>query len=299
MDRLSLMETYIRVVEAGSFSTAAKQLNVGQPAVSKAIAQLEERLGARLLMRSSRRLKLTDAGQTYHERASRAIAMAEEADAAVRGANGFTGRLRVSASVTFTRLHLVPRLPAFLRAHPELSVELLLDDRTVDLIEEGIDIGLRFGPLRDCALIGRKITESRRLVLGTPDHFDRFGVPDTPSDLTAHEAIVYSHDGGGDTWVFRRGDLKTTVTMSSRLRVSSTEAVRAAVLNGMGLTIASQWMFAPELASGAVRAVLTEWVLPEVELWVVFPAGRLANAKARAFAAFVQSEFNAQHSKPE
>src|SRR5262249_20103135 len=121
----------------------------------------------------------------------------------------------------------------------------------------------------------------------------------TPSDLAGHEAVVFSHDGGGDTWGFRRGDLKTTVTLPSRLRVSSTEAVRAAVLNGMGLTIASQWMFAPELASGAVRAVLTEWVLPDVELWVVFLAGRMANAKARSFAVFVESEFNNQHSKAE
>src|SRR5947207_13261232 len=142
MDRLGLMETYIRVLEAGSFSTAARHLNVGQSAVSKSIAQLEERLGVRLLMRSTRGVKPTEAGRTYYERARRAIAEAEGADSAVREADAcLTGRLRVSASVTFTRLHLVPRMPVFFEAHPKLSIDLVLDDRTVDLIEEGVDIG--------------------------------------------------------------------------------------------------------------------------------------------------------------
>jgi DNA-binding transcriptional LysR family regulator len=297
MDRLSLMETYIRVLEAGSFSTAARHLNVGQPAVSKSIAQLEERLGVRLLVRSSRCLTPTEAGQTYYERACRALAVAEEADSAVRDAKGcLTGRLRVSAGVTFARLHLVPRMSAFLEAHPKLSIDLVLDDRTVDLIEEGVDIGVRFGPLCDTSLIGRKVATTRRLVLGTPDYFNRFDVPMTPVELIGHEAVIFTRDrGGSDTWVFREGNSETPVTISSRLRVNSSEGVRAAVLNGIGLTIASQWMFAPELASGAVRAVLTEWTLPEVELWMVFPAGRLANAKARAFAVFVESEFNKQH----
>jgi DNA-binding transcriptional LysR family regulator len=294
MDRLGLMETYIRVLEAGSFSTAARHLNVRQSVVSKSIAQLEERLGVRLLMRSTRGLKPTEAGRTYYERARRAIAEAEGADSAVREADAcLTGRLRVSASVTFTRLHLVPRMPVFFEAHPKLSIDLVLDDRTVDLIEEGVDIGLRFGPLCDSSLIGRKVGTAPRLVLGTPDYFDRFGVPKTPVELIDHEAVIYTRDhGGGETWVFREVSSKTPVTISSRLRVSSSEGVRAAVLNGIGLTIASEWMFTPELASGAVRAVLTEWTLPEVELWVVFPAGRMASAKARAFAAFVENEFD-------
>jgi DNA-binding transcriptional LysR family regulator len=191
-------------------------------------------------------------------------------------------------------------MSTFLAAHPKLSIDLVLDDRTVDLIEEGVDIGVRFGPLCDTSLIGRKVATTRRLVLGTPDYFNRFGIPIMPAELIGHEAVIFTRDhGGSDTWVFRKGDSETPVTISSRLRVNSSEGVRAAVLHSIGLTIASQWMFAPELASGAVRPILIEWTLPRVELWVVFPAGRMANAKARAFAAFVESEFAKQHSGPE
>ncbi len=298
MDRLAVMQTFVRVLETGSFSAAARQLNVGQSAVSKSIAQLEERLGVRLLMRSTHGLAPTEAGQTYYERARRAIEEAEEADVAARDADAWLGgRLRVSAGVTFARLYLVPRLAPFLAAHPRLSIEFVLDDRPVDLIEEGVDIGLRYGPLGDSSLIGRKLAAARRLVLGTPGYFDRAGVPTAPAELIGHEAVIYTRDPSGDsTWMFRKGDAEISVTLAGRLRLNSSEGVRAAVLNGLGLAIVSEWMFGPELASGAVRAVLAEWTWPEIELWVVFPTGRMANAKARAFAAFVQNEISQHHS---
>jgi DNA-binding transcriptional LysR family regulator len=290
MDRLAVMETFVRVLEARSFSTAARDLNVGQSAVSKCIAQLENRLGVRLLMRSTHGLTPTEAGQSYYQRARRAIDEAAEADLAARTANAcLTGHLRVSAGVTFARLHLIPHLPGFLAAHPELSIEFVLDDRRVDFIEQGIDIGLRYGPLRDSSLIGRQVATTRRLVLGTADYFDRAGVPTRPAELIGHEAVIYTLDcGAGDTWFFCKDGSETSVILSSRLRLNASEGVRAAVLNSMGLAIVSQWMFAPELARGAVRAVLTDWTLPKIDLWVVFPTGRMASAKARAFAAFVE-----------
>jgi DNA-binding transcriptional LysR family regulator len=301
MDRWAVMETFVRVLETRSFSAAARHLNVGQSAVSKSIAQLEERLGVRLLMRSTRGLTPTEAGRTYYERARRAIEEAEEADFAARDTDArLAGRLRVNAGVTFTRLYLLPRLAAFLATHPKLSIEFVLDDRPIDLIEEGVDIGLCYGPLGDSSLTGRKVATIRRLVLGTPDYFHRAGVPATPAELIGHEVVIYTQDRGGDgTWMFRNGDSATSVTLSGRLRLNSSEGVRAAVLNDLGLAIVSQWTFGPELACGAVRAVLTEWILPEVELWVVFPTGRMVSAKARAFAAFVQNQINMQHSGPE
>ena len=301
MDRLAVMETFVRVLETRSFSAAARHLNVGQSAVSKSIAQLEDRLGVRLLMRSTHGLTPTEAGQTYYERARRAIEEVEEADFAARDADArLTGRLRVSAGATFARLYLVPRLAAFMAAHPKLSIEFVLDDRPIDLIEEGVDIGLRFGPLSDSSMTGRKVATTQRLVLGTPDYFDRAGVPTAPAELIGHEVVIYTRDrGGGSTWIFRKGDSETSVTLSGRLRLNSSEGVRAAVLNGLGLAIVSQWMFGPELGRGAIRAVLAEWTLPEIELWVVFPTGRMANAKARAFAEFVQNEIKMHHSGPE
>jgi DNA-binding transcriptional LysR family regulator len=290
MDRLGLMEIYIRVLEAGSFSRAARHLNVGQPAVSKSIAQLEKLLGVRLLIRSQRGLKPSEAGLTYYEHARRAIAEAEEADSAARATDArLAGRLRVSAGITFTKLYLMPRLSTFLAAYPNLSVEFILHDGKIDLIEEGVDIGLRYGPLCDCALVGRRLASTRRLVLGTPDYFHRVGIPTSPAELLDHEAVAYTHDlGANNAWNFRKDGLETSISISGRLRLNASEAVRTAVLGGLGFTVASQWMFAPELASGAIRAVLTEWTLPDIELWVVFPMGRMTNAKARAFATFVE-----------
>lgn len=297
MDRLAVMETFVRVVETGSFSAAARHLNIGQPAVSKSIAHLENRLGVRLLARSTRRLKPTEAGWKFCERARRAIEEADEADLAARDTDaGLVGRLRVSAGVTFGKLHLVPLLPDFLAAHPNLSIDLILDDRTIDPIKEGIDVGLRFGPLPDSSLTARKVATSPRLVVGAPTYFERSGIPATPAELISHAAVIYTQDrGGSDTWSFRQGTSEMSVSISGRLRVSASEGLRAAVIGGMGLAITPQWTFAPELACGAVRMVLGEWTLPASDLWAVFPTGRLANAKARAFAAFVETELHKNH----
>lgn len=298
MDRLAAMETFVRVVDTGSFSAAARYLNIGQPSVSKSIAQLEGTLGVRLLMRSTRGLAPTEAGRNFCERARRIIEQADEAVHAARGAGaGLQGRLRVSVDITFGKLHLMPLLPVFLAEHPNLSIDLVLDDRAVDLIEEGIDIGLSFGPLPDSSLTARKVATGKRLVLGTPAYFERAGIPRTPAELSRHAAVIYTQDrAGSDTWNFRQEKAEVSVSISGRLRVSASEGLRAAVLGGMGLAIASQWTFAPELALGAVRAILAEWTLPVTDLWAVFPTGRMANAKARAFAAFVETAFRHQFS---
>jgi DNA-binding transcriptional LysR family regulator len=300
MDRLAAMETFVRVVETGSFSAAARSLNVGQQAVSKTVAQLEERLGVRLLMRSTRGLSPTEAGQSFYDRARRAIEEADEAELAARGAGAsLTGRLRVSAAVTFARLHVMRHLPKFLAAHPGLVMDVVLDDRVIDLVEEGIDVALRMGSLGDSTLTARKLANGPRYVLGTAAYFARHGIPATPAELTQHAAIVYTQPGGGETWSFRQAIREVSVSMSGRLRVSAAEGVRAGALADMGLAVASAWMFSPELASGAVQAVLTDWSLPPIDLWAVYPTGRMLSAKARAFAAFVEAELKQAHSAPE
>ena len=299
MDRLAAMETFVRVVETGSFSAAARGLEVGQPAVSKTVAQLEERLGVRLLMRSTHSLSPTEAGQSFYDRAKRAIEEADGAELAARGAGAsLAGRLRVCAAVTFARLHVVPRLPKLLAAHPGLAMDVVLDDRVIDLVEEGIDLALRMGSLEDSSLTARKLASAPRHILGTPAYFARSGVPATPSELSGHAAVIYARDGGG-TWSFRRGATEVSVSVSGPLRVSAAEGVRAAVLADMGLAVASAWMFSPELASGAVRVVLADWSLPQIDLWAVYPTGRMPSAKARAFAAFVEAELKQAHSVSE
>jgi DNA-binding transcriptional LysR family regulator len=289
MDRLAAMEIFISVAEAGSFSAAAKRMNVGQPAISKSVAQLEERLGVRLILRSTRGLTMTDAGQRFYEHAKLAIREADEAEQVVRHASdSLSGKLRVSAAVSFACLHVLPSLNTFLSRHPKLEIDLVLDDRNIDLLEEGMDVALRMGSLADSAMTARRIGRSPRLVVGTPGYFSRSGVPMTPADLSHHQAIVYSQRGGGETWTFTQDGSNVDVTVSGRVRVSAAEGMRTAVLGGMGLAVASRWMFSPELASGEVQTVLTDWTLPPVDLWAVFPSGRLVTARARAFVAFVE-----------
>ncbi|GCE83492.1 LysR family transcriptional regulator [Komagataeibacter diospyri] len=288
MDRYQAMAAFIRVVDTGSFSAAARQLGVGQPAVSKTIAQLEARLQVSLLIRSTHGLTPTEAGQNFYERARNAVQEADEAELAAKGAGaGLSGRLRVSAATTFARLHIIPELPRFLADHPQLTVEIILDDRMIDLVAEGVDISLRMGTLTDSTAIARKIATGRRSVLATPAYLKWAGMPRSPADLTNHEAIIYSQLSAA--WSFRRDGAAVSVSVSGRLKVSAAEGLRAAVLADMGLTIASDWMFAPELESSAVVRVLEAWSLPTIDLWAVFPAGRLVTAKARQFSDFVES----------
>ena len=291
MDRLTAMEAFVRVVDAGSFSGAAKQLRVGQPAVSKTVAQLEDRLGVRLLLRSTHRLTPTEAGRNFYERAKQSIEAAEEAELAAREtAATLSGRLRVYAPVTFTCLNVMPRLSIFLAQHPSLDIDVVLDDRDIDLVAAGVDVALLIGRLADSAATTRKIGQCRRRVIGTPAYFEATGVPQIPADLLAHQAIVYEQRDGRPTRAFPQGTSETNVTVSGRLRVSAMEGVREGVLAGLGFAIASEWAFAPELKSGSVISVLDDWSLPAVDLWAVFPTGRQASAKARAFASFIESQ---------
>ncbi|HEY1927576.1 MAG TPA: LysR family transcriptional regulator [Caulobacteraceae bacterium] len=244
MDRLAAMEAFVLVVDAGSFSAAARRLEVGQPALSKSIAQLENRLGVKLLVRTTRGLAPTEAGQNFYEGARRSIQEAEEAELLARGADaGLSGKLRVCAAVTFARIHLMPRIPEFLAQHPDLEMEVVLDDRNIDLLREGIDVALRMGQLADSSLTARRIASCRQVVVASPDYFERAGAPDDPRDLADHEAVIYAQGGGGAVWPFRRNGVERAVTTRGRLHVSAAEGVRAAVFAHAGFAITSEWMF--------------------------------------------------------
>ena len=291
MNRLAAMDAFVRVVDTGSFTGAARQLRLGQPAVSKMIAQLEERVGVKLLLRTTQGLSPTEAGENFYEHAKRAVEEADEAELKARGSGAaLTGRLRITGAVTFSRLHVVPRLPKFLAMHPALEVEVFLDDRNVDLVGEGIDVALRMGDLQDSSLTARKIGQNPRVVVGAPSYFEAAGEPMTPADLASHQAVIYDLRGGGAVWTFTQGTAESAVTMKGRVRLTAAEGVREAVFAGMGLAVASEWMFAPEIATGKVRRVLQDWQLPPIDLWAVFPTGRNSTTKARAFANFIERE---------
>lgn len=293
MDRLLAMRALVRVIETGSFSAAARQLRTGQPAVSRSVAQLEKRLGVPLLLRSSRKLVPTESGRNFYEHAKRALEEADEAELAARGVGaGLSGTLRFAAAITFSRLHVVPLLPAFMAQHPGLQIEAILDDRNVDLIEEGIDMALRIGKLADSAHVAHRIGQTRRAIIGSREYFAKAGKPRKPADLAKHESVIYLQGGGGEEWTFSKGNKREQGVLQGRLRTTAAEVMREAVLSGMGLCIATDAMFPPKDSKGLER-VLTDWQLPPVDIWAVFPAGRRASAKARAFAAHVEEGLRA------
>ncbi len=187
------------------------------------------------------------------------------------------------ASVTFARIHIAPVLGDFMDRHPGLRLEVVMDDRIVDLLEENIDVAFRLGDLADSTLTARKLATSDRLVVASPAYLERHGRPTAPSDLLSHEPILYNQPAGGAVWSFRRGTAETSVTLRPRLSFTAAEGVREGVLAGLGLTMASRWMFADELRDGRVVSLLDDWTLSPVDLWAIYPAGRLPSAKARAF----------------
>src|ERR1700733_13004147 len=221
MDRLAALEIFVRVVDTGSFSAVARHQRIGQPAVSKAVVQLEEWLGVSLLMRSTRNVVPTEAGRVFYERAKRTIEEADEAVLAAQGsARGLSGSLRVSASICFGRLHVIPSLASFLAEHPNLDLELVLDDRLVDLVNEGIDVALRTGAMPNSNMTARRIAEGRSVVVATPAYLQRHGTPMSPGELSSHQAIILTRGGGRDSFVFRKGETEAPVTLQGRLKVT-------------------------------------------------------------------------------
>jgi DNA-binding transcriptional LysR family regulator len=292
MDRLTALEMFVRVVDTGSFSAVARNQEIGQPAVSKAVVQLEEWLGVSLLMRSTRSLVPTEAGRIFYEHAKRTIEEAHEAVLAARGsARGLSGKLRVSTSVCFGRLHVIPNLASFLAEHPDLEIEFVLDDHHLDLVNEGIDVSLRMGAMPDSNMTARRIAEGRRIVVATPTYLQRHGTPKSPGDLVSHQAVIYTPGGRGEpwtSWTFRKATAEVSVVLRGRLKVTAGEGIREAVKRDLGLAVASEWNFSPELQSGQVVEILQDWALPPTNLSAVYPAGRLASTKARAFVSFVE-----------
>lgn len=288
-DRLAAMEIFVRVVDAGTFSAAASQLGVGQPAVSKVIAQLEERLGVQLLLRSTRGLSLTEAGSNFYANAKRAIENVNQAELSVRDDGGLAGTLRVSASVCFTRIHIMPRLPEFLAQHPEMNVEIATEDRLVDLVAEGHDLALRTGTLADSSLTVRKIGQARQRIMATAKYFKAHGKPRTLEELSEHAFVILQRNGKPvDEWALRSAATESPLRVRGRVKVTSGEGMREAVLSNLGIALVSEWLFSPELDSGAVESVLEEWSAPVQGLWAVFPSGRLVSPKARAFVAYIE-----------
>jgi LysR family transcriptional regulator for bpeEF and oprC len=284
MDRLDAMRLFVRVVETGSFSAVAREANIGQPAVSKQIAALEEHLRAQLLHRTSRNLSLTEAGQIYYEAAVRLLSDLDDAEQAVgRGQTQPSGLLRVTLSAGFGRLVVVPLLPSFHARYPEIVADLIVSDRYVDLVEDGIDVAIRLGELEDSSVIARRIGVSPRVTVATPAYLERTGAPATPHDLDRHACVAFTFQRRQRDWVFLGPDGPIKHAPKGLVRANDAENIRAAVLAGVGLAQAPRWLFAAELINGDVCEVLSDYPAERPPIHAIFPPGRKPASRVRVF----------------
>jgi LysR family transcriptional regulator for bpeEF and oprC len=288
MDRLDALQLFVRVVEAGSLTKAAGALGVVQPTVSKQIALLEERLGARLLNRTSRGFSLTAAGQDYYESAVRLIAEFEEAEARIgHGQAAPAGMVRVASSAGLGRMYLLPRLPEFFTRYPEVSIDFDVSERFINLIEDGIDVALRIGHLSDSTLVARRIGSMSVATVASATYLERCGEPKTPADLANHDCVGFVHRGALVNWGFNGPAGAITIEPKGKVRSNDGEHMRAAVLAGIGIGHNASWLYAPELASGEVREVLADYAPHPFPIHAVCPGGRRIPSRVRVFIDFL------------
>ncbi|HEX5092126.1 MAG TPA: LysR family transcriptional regulator [Burkholderiales bacterium] len=292
MDRLGAMAAFTRCVERGSFSAVARELRVTQPTVSKQIAALERHLGGRLFARSSRHLRLTAEGRRFYEECCAILGGVEAAEASFRtGRTEVSGLLRVAAGTGFGRVLLMGRMRAFLQRYPALRVDLHLSDGFVDIVEQGIDVAFRVGELPDSSLVARRISTTHRVTVGSPEYLARRGEPRRPEDLAAHDCILHTPVASQDVWPYVREGRACPVRVRGAFQSNSGEAVRAAVLAGIGLALSPVWLFGEDLRAKRVRLVLPEYRSRPLPVHAVFPANRRDSAKVRACVEYFQAEF--------
>ena len=284
MDRIDAMQAFVAVADLRGFAPAARKLKLSPSAVTRMIAALEERLGARLLQRTTRQVALTDVGTRYLARARRILADVEEAERAAEGERMRpSGRLVVSAPVGFGRLHVSPLMSAYLKRYPEVSGELRLEDRMVNLVEDGIDLGVRIGHLADSTLVARQLGEMRRIVVGSPAYLEARGEPRRPEEIASHDTIQFGATSGLADWRFVEGDKEIRVDYVPRLLTNSADAAVQYAVAGGGLTRVLAYQAADAIRRGRLKIVLEKFELPRQPINMVYPTSRLLSAKVRTF----------------
>lgn len=292
MQAFSQLEAFTQVVAHKSFSRAAERLGVTPSSVSRAVAELEKRLGVRLLNRTTRSLSVTDEGAAFHARALAILADLQDAERSISRARAVPrGRLRVDAPLALGEQLLAPALPEFLRRHPEVSIDLSLRDTYIDPIAEGIDVTLRMGKLAASELTARKLGRVRVVVAGSPAYLARYGRPSTPDELSGHKCLMYLLRGHPMAWHFRRDAVSITAPVGSQLVAGSGEVLRRAAVAGAGLTRLFEYSLAADIAAGALEVVLADYELPAVPVYALHAQARHPALKIRAFVDFVADLF--------
>ena len=284
MDRLDAMQAFVAVADLQGFAPAARKLGLSPSGVTRLIAALEARLGARLLQRTTRSVTLTDTGRHYLERARRILADVEEAERAAEGERTRpSGRLVVSAPLGFGRLHVSPVMSAYLKRYGEVSGELRLEDRMISLVEDGIDLAVRIGHLADSSLVARHVGEMRRIVVASPAYLKARGEPKTPEAIASHDTIQFGSTAGVADWRFLDAGEEVRIAYDPRFSSNSSDAAIQYAAEGGGLTRVMAYQAAEALKAGKLKIVLAKFELPAVPINIVYPTSRLLSAKVRSF----------------
>ena len=296
MDRMAGMAVFTKVVSSGSFSAAARELEISQASVTKQIKELESWLGARLLNRTTRRLSLTEIGTGFYERSMRILEAVEEARSAAGALQTEPrGRLRINAPVSFGLLHLAPAVTEFLALHPDVSVEMLVNDRVVDLLEGEFDVGVRIGRLRDSSLIARRIAPIRLAICAAPDYVARHGLPRTPDDLASHNCLEYTYFESRGEWRLSDGaGIEIAIPISGRYLANNGDVLRSTAIAGGGIILLPTFLVGEDLRAGRLVRLLPNYPPPEQALYALYPPGRHLSAKVRSFVDFLIARFSGE-----
>jgi DNA-binding transcriptional LysR family regulator len=293
MDIATQMMIFARAVDEGGFSAAARALDLTPSAVSKQISRLEDRLGVRLLNRTTRHISLTDEGRVFYERCAHIVSEIEEAEESIAAQHGHVrGTLRVASTVVFAKHHVLPLLPEFFKRYPELEVSLEVTDRSVDLVEEGVDVAIRFTEqLSDHTLVARRLAVNRRVICAAPSYLQTHGVPQTPKELSMHNCLRLYTISSFNDWEFEGPDGTAIVHVSGNFETNSADALYHAVLAGLGVARLSTYVVGPDLKSGRLVRLLPEYVHEKASILAVYPHRRHLSPKVRAFIDFLVEKY--------
>ncbi|MEM8815522.1 MAG: LysR family transcriptional regulator [Pseudomonadota bacterium] len=294
MNRLDDLEAFAAVVETGSFTRAAERLGLAKSAISRRVSALESRLGVELLRRTTRRLDLTDTGRGFYERSARILADLDEAEAAAAQSHGeLSGTLKVALPLSFGVRHMCAPIAEFSRRHPGIRFELDLNDRRVDLLEEGADLALRIGRLQDSSLIARRLFDARTALVAAPDYLSRFGIPSTPAELERHRCLIYSNLPEPRRWVCRDADGETVaVTVSPVMSASSGDFLARQAVEGQGIAMQPSFIVGDAIADGRLVSLLEDYAWPVTPAYAVYPPTRHLSYRVRAFIDFLVENFS-------
>lgn len=294
MDRFHALQVFVKVAESGGFASAARSLAMSPPAVTRAIAMLEDRLGTRLFVRTTRSVRLTESGERFVQDSRRILLELEEAEEAAVGSHAAPrGELHITAPVLFGRLFVTPILGDFLDAYPLLNARTMYVDRVVNLMDEGMDIAIRIGNLPDSSLIAVRAGTVRQVMFASAAYMEKHGAPQHPTDITKHRLIQSIAIGASGDWLFHENTKPISVRAEPRIRMNNNDAVKALVLEGWGLSRLLSYQIAPERADGRLQTVLDDYELPPLPIHVVHQEGRLVSAKVRAFVDYMVERLRA------